>query len=174
MSEKIILILTVIFAFLSIQTLKLNRAVIYLGMFGFLCSLLYLFYRSPNVAIAEAVIGSTLTTVIYLVALRRQKRFKVYVYNEIDYNILDAMETFGVREDLIFQYIRYSEDQYSCIVTERNYDLLMHKSEDNLLMISKGSNYKIEGLAATLAKNKKLELNVILNEMRESDEVGNI
>ncbi|TCK98581.1 putative MnhB-related membrane protein [Natranaerovirga hydrolytica] len=174
MNEKILLILAVVFAFLSITTEKLNRAVIYLGMFGYFISILYLMYKSPNVAIAEAVIGSTLSTVIYLVALRKQKRFKVYVYQDIPYEILDAIEGYCVPEDLVFHYIRFSKDEYKSILNDYGYDLIIDGDDEDIQLITQSSNYKIENLASKLAKDSRFEVNIMLNEMRNANEMGDI
>jgi uncharacterized MnhB-related membrane protein len=174
MSEKIILILTVIFAFMAVQTQKLNRAVIYLGLFSLLCSVLYLFYKSPNIAIAEAVIGSTLSTVIYLVALRKQKRFKVYVFDEMAYELLDFIEGYCQREDLVFHYIRFKHRRLESILKAKDFDLLIDGYEDDIYFVSATHNYKIEKLASALAKEEDFDYNVSLQEMRDSDEMESL
>ncbi len=60
---EVTLILVVILAILAIQTNTLRRAIVYLCVFSLLCSFCYLLYQAPDVAIAEAVIGSTLATI---------------------------------------------------------------------------------------------------------------
>jgi putative multicomponent Na+:H+ antiporter subunit B len=167
MSEKILLLLLLLFAFLSVQTPKLTHAVIYLGMFSFLCSLVYLFYQSPNVAIAEAVIGSTLATVIYLVALKKQKRFTVYIFHKISHDLIHAIETFCEQQELSLHYIRFKSKQYEDILSHKEYDLLIQGDPKNCLLFSKKRSYKIEALAAYLAKDPKLEIQIQLYEMGE-------
>ncbi len=68
----------IIFAILAIQTGILRNAIIYLSVFSLLCSVVYLLLGAPDVAIAEAVIGCTLSTILYLVALRKYRIFTVY------------------------------------------------------------------------------------------------
>lgn len=68
----------IVFAILAIQTGVLRNAIIYLSVFSLLCSVVYLLLGAPDVAIAEAVIGCTLSTILYLVALRKYRIFTVY------------------------------------------------------------------------------------------------
>lgn len=68
------------FAILAIQSRSLRNAVIYLAVFSLICSIVYLLLNAPDVAIAEATIGCTLSTILYLVALKKYKIFTVY-YN---------------------------------------------------------------------------------------------
>ena len=70
MTEKIFLIGLIVLAIAAVNTSHLRRSIIYLGIFSLISSLVYLFYGAPDVAIAEAVIGSSLTTVLFLVALK--------------------------------------------------------------------------------------------------------
>ena len=69
MTLKIFLFLMILFAAIAIQTEKPVRGAIYLGVFSLICSFVFLLYAAPDVAIAEAIIGSTLSTILYLVAL---------------------------------------------------------------------------------------------------------
>ncbi len=70
----------IVFAILAMQSRSLRNAVIYLSVFSLICSVVYLLLSAPDVAIAEATIGCTLSTILYLVALKKYKIFTVY-YN---------------------------------------------------------------------------------------------
>jgi multicomponent Na+:H+ antiporter subunit B len=72
MLEQVLLILLVVLAVLAIRQKQMRTAVIYLAIYSLFCSAIYLLHAAPDVAIAEAVIGSTISTVLYLVALKRQ------------------------------------------------------------------------------------------------------
>ena len=75
---EIALILLLITSVAAIQTRYLRHAVIYLGLFSLAIAFVYLLYHAPDVAIAEAVIGSTIATILYLVALQKYKIFTIY------------------------------------------------------------------------------------------------
>ncbi len=70
----------IVFAIIAIQSRVLRNAVIYLSVFSLICSIVYLLLGAPDVAIAEATIGCTLSTILYLVALKKYRIFTVY-YN---------------------------------------------------------------------------------------------
>lgn len=73
--DSISLLGMIVFAIVAIQTVKIRRAVVYLGAFSMISSFVYLRFGAPDVAIAEAAIGCTVATVLYLIAL---KKYKVY------------------------------------------------------------------------------------------------
>jgi putative multicomponent Na+:H+ antiporter subunit B len=76
------LILMGIFAVLAIHSSLLRLSIVYLAIFSLLASLLYVFYSAPELAIAEAVIGSGLVTLLYLAALKRNRVYTVAVVSE--------------------------------------------------------------------------------------------
>ena len=80
MSGTLIVILTtlimigiVIAAIVAIQAKKVITSVIALDVTGSLAALEFLLLQAPDVAIAEASVGVVLTTVLYIVALRKVK-----------------------------------------------------------------------------------------------------
>lgn len=79
---NIFLFLMLVFAFLSVQTKLMRNAVIYLGVFSLASSVVYFLYQAPDVGLAEAIIGSTLTTVLYLVALKKYRVITVYLIDQ--------------------------------------------------------------------------------------------
>lgn len=81
---KVFLLLMLVFAFLSVQTKLMRNAVIYLGVFSLISAVVYFLYQAPDVGLAEAIIGSTLTTVLYLVALQKYRVITVYYVDEVE------------------------------------------------------------------------------------------
>ena len=68
----------IVLAFMTVQTIRQRRAVIYLGAFSLIASFAYLAYNAPDVAIAEAVIGCTLSTVLFLIAMKKYRVITIY------------------------------------------------------------------------------------------------
>ena len=68
----------VVLAFMTVQTVRQRRAVVYLGAFSLISSFAYLAYNAPDVAIAEAVIGCTLSTVLFLIAMKKYRVITIY------------------------------------------------------------------------------------------------
>lgn len=74
MTELFFLLLLLLTAFLTVQQRRLRTAVIFMAVFSLLSSVVFLLYQAPDVAMAEIIIGSTLSTVLYLVALSKQEQ----------------------------------------------------------------------------------------------------
>lgn len=70
MAERVALFMMIAVAAAALITRKPRTAVIQLGLFSLLSSFVFLFYGAPDVAMAEAVIGSALSTVLYLVTIK--------------------------------------------------------------------------------------------------------
>ena len=74
----------IVSAFLTVQSSKLRRSVIYLGVFSLVSSLAYLLLFAPDVAIAEAIIGCTISIILFLTALKKYRTFTIYYVPEKD------------------------------------------------------------------------------------------
>ena len=65
-----IYILLIIFALFSVFAKNLKRSIIGSSAFGLWVSIAYMLYHAPDVAIAEAVISSSLATILYIVTIK--------------------------------------------------------------------------------------------------------
>lgn len=148
--KEIILVFLVISALLTLQTQKMKNAVIYLGVFSILIALMYLLQGAPDVAIAEAVIGSTMTTILFVVALHKYKIFRVFVkveskriddtvYKDKTYkDILDAVSIFCYKKGLdpmpIYtvdtkNLIGKNQHHITLVAVDGNFELAYHKDD---------------------------------------------
>ena len=71
--DMLIASLMVVSAVVAMWTTRLVSATILTGVVSLVASYLFLRMGAPDVALTEASIGAGLTTVIYLVALRRTR-----------------------------------------------------------------------------------------------------
>lgn len=78
-----ILLITLVLALFTVLTDRLFTAVVYAGVLSATAAVCYLLLGAPDVALAEAVIGSTLSTVIFLVTLKKYRLFTVYVRRKL-------------------------------------------------------------------------------------------
>lgn len=63
-------------AIVAVQAKKLLDSVIALGATGSFIALEFLLLQAPDVAIAEASVGAILSTVLFIIALRKVKAHK--------------------------------------------------------------------------------------------------
>lgn len=97
MIDTIILLIMIVLAVLTFHTRLLRTAIIYLSVISLLAAAIYLRSAAPELAIAEAAIGSGLVALLYLAALKRNRVYTLAVVAE------------GRHERLIDPYIRHIE-----------------------------------------------------------------
>lgn len=160
---QISLVALVVIAIITVQTQRLRNAVIYMGVLSLTSSFVYLLYNAPDVAIAEAVVGSTLATVLYLVALRKYRLFTIFIclpYGDPAIHqaprrwnpaIAEAIETFCAKKELEPQFILTTEN-IEAIMAKRQYGLILDatNAEQPIRLIGHPENYQLEGLKSAL------------------------
>lgn len=82
MFEGLLLVAVIIVGFLTVMTDSLMRTIIYSGTFSLITAMAYLYYNAPDVALAEAAIGVGLSTIMYLVAVKKVRVYDVLYINE--------------------------------------------------------------------------------------------
>ncbi|MCT4598547.1 MAG: DUF4040 domain-containing protein [Vallitalea sp.] len=164
---EITLILLVILALCAVQTNILRRAIVYLCVFSLLCSFCYLLYQAPDVAIAEAVIGSTLATIIYLVALNKYKVFRIYYVNNSDKTTINNPVASNFRK-LLSNYaleleleldIVLSDKTLETIVSDYPYDVIILHEPNNITFYGDKSNYHFDELINYISNNSTIKFN---------------
>lgn len=173
------LILSVIAAILAIQSQQLRKSVIYLGAFSALIALAYALYNAPDVAIAEAVIGTGLATILYVVTLQKYLIFTVYIHSDqarLDDRLYRRKErqdyhqllvAFCAKESLEPQII-YTKESIQAIQDEHDYALIIDEvTSDQLVIYSHPENYHIDKLDAFLYKKLKRDYHVQFVEVSE-------
>ena len=153
----------VLLALLSLNTPKLRRAVIYLGILSLASSFVYLLYSAPDVAIAEAIIGSAISTVLYLVALKKYHVFTIY-YTNANYNqitdskitrgraqVLRDVEKFFAEREMEPQII-YTTHDYRFVLENRNFDLLIHQDFDEVFFYGNKEDYQVDAFEEHVQK----------------------
>ncbi|MDK2962094.1 MAG: putative multicomponent Na+:H+ antiporter subunit [Eubacteriaceae bacterium] len=180
MTEKIFLIGLIILAIFAVNTRHLRRAIIYLGIFSLVSSLVYLFYGSPDVAIAEAVIGSTITTVLFLVSFKKSRVFIIY-YANADFNSSDSRKTIKARGQILKSIEKFLIDHefepqlimttksYELILSSEVFDLLVYQDNSQLL-ITGPDEYHLDGIETFLKDKSFKDLEICFGRCVEYEE----
>lgn len=160
---EVALIALIIFSLAAVQTRYLRHAVIYLGVFSLTISFVFLLYNAPDVAIAEAVVGSTIATILYLVALQKYKIFTIYYqvqenedcvkeqYSKYKLQLLKTLEKFCTKNELEAQVI-FSSLSLDQILSKHQYALIVVEIEDEIVIYGHHENNQLENLKMFLAK----------------------
>lgn len=149
---SIVLILIVVFAIASIQTDSLRNSIIYLSVFSLLCSFAYALYHAPDVAIAEVVIGCTLSTVLYLVAIKKYRIFRAFYSNQVTIpskipetnvlrnNLITIMDGFLREHELELDFIN-TKYNFDDVDESHDYDIYIEHTNNGVKIYGSKSNY---------------------------------
>lgn len=164
---EITLLLLVLLAIFAVQTNTLRRAIVYLCVFSLLCSFCYLLYQAPDVAIAEAVIGSTLATIIYLVALNKYKVFRVYyvmsnpnettINKQLRSNLCKVLGNYALEKELELDIV-ISDKTVANIVDGYPYDVIILHGTHDITIYGDQSNYHFEDLVSYISTNSTIKV----------------
>lgn len=153
--EKILLIALVAMAFAAVVTSSLKRAIIFMGILSLIASFIYLLYSAPDVAIAEAVIGCGMATVLYLVSLKRQRTMTVYyVHSNRDAlddasvpisatRLLNEIESYFEGRDL-GAHVIHTVRQKGEIIGKKDYDLIVCSDSDCLTVYGRKGDSHVD------------------------------
>ena len=161
---------SIIFALFAIQTDNLRNAIIYLSVFSLISSIIYLLLGAPDVAIAEAIIGCTLSTVLYLVALKKYKIYTVY-YSCISKNeaslmqiqkekekVIDLLKIFAKNKELQLDIINTSSKFKQLLKTE-SFDAIIYHNENGISISGDKNSYQYNELTSLLKTNLHIKIN---------------
>lgn len=166
MIQTILLIMLVIFALAAIHTHSLRHAVIYLGVYSLASSLVYLLYGAADVAIAEAVIGCSLSTILFLVALKKYQVFILY-YKLDDPNIQAQLIRRNLKQLIrrfAYEILDFQIDTTTTklplesIIQDHDFDIIIHHTPDQIICYGIKNNYHFPDLKEYLEKNFSLPI----------------
>lgn len=72
----LLLLLMIGLAVFAVETKDLLAAVLAAGFISLVASIVYLYLQAPDVAMTEAAIGAGLTTLIFIIAVRKTERYE--------------------------------------------------------------------------------------------------
>jgi putative multicomponent Na+:H+ antiporter subunit B len=131
-----LLVSLLFFAVMIVFTRKLIHAVIYMSTFSTVAATVFLFLGAPDVALAEAVIGSTISTIVFLIAIKKHRIFMLYVVNNPG---RPEPVRQGIRElvQRLEEYCREREIQQFLINTDDEVEGLLARDEQKVVLESR-------------------------------------
>ncbi|MFV0466951.1 MAG: Na(+)/H(+) antiporter subunit B [Lachnospiraceae bacterium] len=176
MFEKVTLILLIILAIASINTVSLRKAVIFLAIFSLISSFAFLIYRAPDVAIAEAIIGAAFTTIIFLVAIQQQKGIHFYILASKEGKdtgqepaayqaAIDTIEQFLWEKELEPKQIR-SAVRLADILYKDDFDYILLWNNVSPVLYGRNEDHHLDEMETLFAKNPDLDIRFIRTQER--------
>ncbi len=155
---QIVLVSLVVVAIITVHTNSIRNAVIYNAVFSMALSYTFLIYNAPDLAIAEAVISSVITTIIYFVAMKQYSIFTVFCHvsegevgdshyrDEHHTHIVELIREYCLKQSLD-PYFIYTTSHSKKIMEEHSYELIIEDGEDgNVNILAHEENLKIPEL----------------------------
>ncbi len=148
----------IVFAIIAIQSRVLRNAVIYLSVFSLICSIVYLLLGAPDVAIAEATIGCTLSTILYLVALKKYRIFTVYYNCHVkDDRQLDGLQYEKEEIQAILKHFSTAQElQLDLINTSASFTKLKKSASYDVIIFHSAKGLWLHGLKNSYQYNEML------------------
>jgi len=162
MFEAVILLSLFFLACLVIYSDNLRRAIIYLGFFSLLMAVTYLFYNAPDVALAEAAIGTGLSTVLYLIALKKVSVYNIcYVNDEVEdfsdkhifevrKSILRPVEFFIEDQEEVEPQLSYTNEALHTVIEEGNHHCIIQHKDGSTYIYGKETDELFQDIISQL------------------------
>lgn len=140
----IIILLQILLIIIAVTTIFMKnnlKSVIFLSVFSLISASLYFLYRAPDLALAEAAIGSAIIPLLFIITISKQRQFIVVTMlkeddflnkdsNREGYNILNELTNFYNLELVI---LKDKIDTNFNIFRLRNVDLFVYKIDENYI-----------------------------------------
>lgn len=142
------MLILLILAIMAVTVDKLLNVILITGIFSAIASFVYLILGAPDVALAETIIGSTLSTIILLVALKRCKLFTVYFISENPSDkktskLINAIEK-ALKNHEIEPHIVFATETVEQIQNTQSYDIIVEQSKDLLNIYGKEKSFNVQ------------------------------
>lgn len=157
MSIIVLLQILLIIIALAVTFIKDNlKMVIFFSVFSLISASLYYFYRAPDLALAEAAIGSAIIPLIFIISISKQREFIVITDLKND-DFLDVLPKEGKGYKLLSEFTDYynlnlviTEDRENTIFgifRLKNVDLFVRKNDDKYILEGKRTSIIMNKLA---------------------------
>lgn len=136
------LVLLIVISIAIVATGTVRRAVILSGVLSIGAAFAYMLLAAPDVALAEAVIGSTISTIILLVGIKKSRLFTVYYVKTKDSirdEIFKAIEKNLLTKELDPQFICTNKDKMY-VKDHHDFEMLVREVDDKIEIYGEKSN----------------------------------
>lgn len=137
-----------------IFTNSIRKAIILSGVLSIIASFSYILLLAPDVALAEAVIGSTLSTIILLMAIQYLDVVHiVYTTNEISYNQLTKIfSTVYSKEKYDVHFTSNKENPIMNLHRYEDLDYFVYENEEKVMIFTRLYGKKVQAITKGIEK----------------------
>lgn len=162
---NISLILILILAIMAVTVNKLLKVILITAIFSVIASFIYLLLGAPDVALAETIIGSTLSTIILLVAIKRYKLFTVYYIakastDKTTLKIINIIEN-SLKEHEIEPHIIFATETVKQIQNSQSYDIIVEQTKNKIIIYGKENSFNTKSILEQIrAENLNFKISI--------------
>ncbi len=148
MTEQILLLLLLVAGIFIILVHNLKFMIVGMGVLSLIATLCYLYYRAPDVAIAEGIIGCTITTILFIVAFKKHRTFYVYITTQSKAQMNKLRRDKHTQElvSQIFRYCRANELQLQCMYSSTSPEIIEKEHVCDLILQHKDGEFHAYGI----------------------------
>lgn len=161
MFQSFLFIVLLVLAVYVVLSDNLRHSIIYLGVFSLTMALTYLHFNAPDVALAEAAIGVGLTTVMYLVALKKIQIYDIcYVNEEGEFNdesifefrhqVIRPLEEFMEQTEEVEPQVTYTDNSIDTVIAEDNHDFIIQQQGSTTFLYGQKSDTVFRDVVANI------------------------
>jgi len=154
---NIIILLQIFLIIISITVIKLKnnlKSVIFFSVFSLISALLYYFYRAPDLALAEAAIGSAILPLIFIIAISKQKEF-IVVLGSVEDNFLDIENKSGIGYKILEELTDYYQLKLVFLKDKNDISFEVFRVRNvDLFIYREGEHYVFKGNPASTITNR--------------------
>ncbi len=179
MIETFVLIMMLCAAIFIVASGNLKQDIIALGVLSLLSAFCYLLFHAPDVAVAEAVIGSALATILYIVAFKKHHTFYVYftsvsgkvnsdafLRSEMD-DVFAKITKYCFKHELEAQCV-FTWDSPETIAKEHVYDIILQHSEDEITVFGVTTEQHVQKIYDIL-KTQKTKKHIVFKALQSEE-----
>ncbi|EOD01866.1 hypothetical protein L21TH_0052 [Caldisalinibacter kiritimatiensis] len=157
------------------------KSIIFFSAFSLATASLYYFFKAPDLALAEAAIGSAIIPLVYIIAISKQREFLVISrINKDDIFLYHSGNTKGKGYKLLEDFTKHynlklvisrgNYDDLHGIFRSRNIDLVIEKCRDTGKYILKGKKTSVLMNKLEQITRDEQEIEVVKIEEGEMDD----
>ncbi len=181
MSEQIIFALMLLTGLYTAISRNFKHVVLALCTLSLLASFCYLLFHAPDVAIAEAVIGCALSTILYIIAIKKHRSFYIYISSKTHdkksdlrlradiEGILSAIGRYCTEHELEVQYM-FTGEEPEHLVEEHVFDLILYPHENIVTIYGFDTEKHVHSLEDVFKDSKHKDKVKFVHLSREEDE----
>lgn len=171
----------ILFSILALNTKRPRNAVIYLGVFSIASAVIFLIYNAPDVALAEAIIGSAISTILFLVVLEKYQVLSIFYrlrhddekhmsYLQENETFISDLINFSSRNELD-PHIYYTNQVVNDLLEQHEFALIVDDTMDGFVIYGHEENTLLPNLERyydyVLEHDYKVTINHLLEEVEE-------